>query len=138
MTDSIFNKAEAGEYMNANFINYQVQTDRVDKDGPDRKAKYEEAKQLATKYKISGLPTMLFFSPDGDLLDEQVGSLTDVSTFLERVKKAIDPREQYYKLLEQYYNGTKDNLFLIKLITLARALDDRKTLAEIEKQINQK
>ena len=62
MANKVFTQKEAGDYFNANFINYKIDAEKG------------EGIEIAKKYQISSYPTCLFLTPDGKLVSSFVGA----------------------------------------------------------------
>ncbi|HVW94411.1 MAG TPA: thioredoxin fold domain-containing protein [Mucilaginibacter sp.] len=131
LADSVFSKADVATYLNKNFVSYRVQGDKTKKDAPLTVGRYEEAAKFLKDYQIKAYPTLLVFSPDGVLVDRFEGSFSDGKSFISHLKKIVDPKETYYKLLEEYYNGNKDPGSLRRLADLANQVGDTEVSNEI-------
>jgi len=76
--------------------------------GDDRvvRASYPDARYIESHYGISAYPTLLFFAPDGRILDKTTGS-RDADGMLSLAGIETDPKNNYYRLVEEYQNGKK-------------------------------
>ncbi|HVI44925.1 MAG TPA: thioredoxin family protein [Chitinophaga sp.] len=135
MADSIFTTKAAADYMNTNFINLKVQMDVTSKDNQEIKNWYKDAKMIMQKYDIKGFPTFLFLSPDGELVYQAIGGVADAGSFITKAKKALDPDEQYFFLLEQYNKGYKNQAFIARLITAADKSGDQQMVTKLKKEL---
>ena len=84
MDKKTFTNAEVVGYMNANY--YAVKMDFDSKETFSYLGETYTAKQLAEKYGITGLPTMLLASADFQTIEQIVG-YQKPSPFLKRLKK---------------------------------------------------
>lgn len=125
MSTTIFPKADVGKFYNAKFINAKVQLDKTDKDNADVKSWYADAQMIETKYDVKAYPTYLIFSPNGEVVQRFVGSMT-AEDFLAKGKDALVPEKQYYTQLRKYQAGDKTPSFLYKLATMSKNVYDMK------------
>ena len=102
MANKVFTQKEAGDYFNANFINYKIDAEKG------------EGIEIAKKYQISSYPTCLFLTPDGKLVSSFVGA-KDVKALLKEGGKAL----KNYQLLPElealksdYDQGNRQKDFL--------------------------
>lgn len=81
MDKETFSDPGVADVMNKKFINvrYEMETGF--------------GMQMAAKYRVSGFPTFLVFSPDGKLVYRILGYLKS-KEFLEQIEKALDPSRQ--------------------------------------------
>lgn len=76
MASDVFPTKEAGEYFNANFINYKVDMEKGE--GPT----------LAKKYGVKAYPTFLILDGDGKELGKIVGG-AETAEFIKKVKGEV-------------------------------------------------
>jgi thiol:disulfide interchange protein len=76
MDKQVFRKKVVYDYLNAHFLNYHLDVDQP------------EGKKIAGKYKVLGIPTVLFLDPDGKVLKRQVG-LMDEGQFQDLSEEAF-------------------------------------------------
>lgn len=124
MKMNIFPQQTVGNFFNKNFINVSVQMDTTKKDDENVKSWYKDAKMIADLYKIVAYPTYLFFNPDGNLVHRILGAIDNASDFIAIANAAFDPKTQYINLKHEYKNGQRDSIFLLSLITAAKAAND--------------
>lgn len=95
MAKTTFKDTRVGNFMNNQFINLQINTEK-DPDG----------KMIADKYKLRAFPTFLILNPDGTEYNRIVGSAS-VIKFCTKVTKAMMGEEDEYvkmdRLSEEYY-----------------------------------
>jgi len=123
MSNNIFPMEEVGNFYNDKFINVAMQFDSTINDAENIKARYADAVFIFKEYKISGYPTFLFFSPDGELLQRKSGG-GDAKQFITIGTNALDPEKQYYTQIKKYNAGQRDSTFLNNLISMALAAFD--------------
>lgn len=72
----VFKTEEAGNFMNANFINFKIDMEKG------------EGVELCKRYKVTSFPTLLFINPDGSEHNRMIGSTPKPNEFIEKVKVA--------------------------------------------------
>jgi thioredoxin-related protein/tetratricopeptide (TPR) repeat protein len=107
MAANVFPDENAGIFFNKNFINVKAQLDTTATDNPEINKWYADAHNLMYSYNITVFPTYLFFDPNGKLVHRFVGSTT-VKDFISKAGSALDPKTQYYPLLDRYKSGNAD------------------------------
>ncbi len=68
MDKNVYTSEMAGSFMNDKFVSVKVQVDKTTTDDQNIKTWYPDAEQIRTDYEINSFPTLLFFSPDGNLV----------------------------------------------------------------------
>ena len=99
MAKNIFPDAEVGKLYNAKFVNYKFDMEKGE--GPE----------FAKKHGVSAYPTLLFFSPEGELVHKVVGGLP-AEQLIEQGNTALDPNKQLFTLKKKYETGERDPDFL--------------------------
>ena len=84
MDKKTFSDAEVAEYINSNY--YAVKVDFESKERFEYLGESYTGKELAKKYKITGLPTILFASPDFNKIKPVIG-YQNVDQFMSKLKK---------------------------------------------------
>lgn len=130
MEKEIFPMNIVGKEMNEHFISVQVQMDTTKKDGDKVQAWYSTAHEFLTKYNLVGYPTFLFFDSNGNIVHKGLGTY-NAEEFIFLLKKARNPNEQYYNLLNSYKAGERDNEKMYSLIKAANALGETKQAEEV-------
>jgi thioredoxin-related protein len=87
-----------GDAINKKFIAVKVQMDSTDNDEDHIRLFYPVARQLEKDYKISGLPTYLFFSPDGKIVHKDMGQ-KKAQDFIALLLAATNPDKQLFTLI---------------------------------------
>ncbi|WIO74923.1 thioredoxin family protein [Porticoccaceae bacterium LTM1] len=106
---TVFPKKEVGDFYNKHFVNYKLDAEDEDQNGPE----------LAEIYNISSYPTYLFLKPDGEVIYRS-GSGADVATFLKIGEKAVSGGDQYEQLNAEYHEGNRDPGFLRRYLLEAK------------------
>jgi thioredoxin-related protein len=120
MDSDIYPSENVAAVMNDKFIAVKVQFDKSRKDSKEIQAWYEDAHNIQKEYKITGLPSFLFFSPDGKIVHRDMG-YKDEPVFINLLTDALNPSRQYYTLLTNYRQGKKD---YTRMKELAVAVND--------------
>ncbi|ATP55274.1 hypothetical protein CPT03_01740 [Pedobacter ginsengisoli] len=121
MSAEIFPKKEVGDFINDKFISVKIQMDKTKSDDEFIKSWYADAKSLDQQYNITAYPTILFFSPEGNLAGRSVG-YKNANKLIAEVKKAIAGSEEFRILYEQYKNAKRDSGFVKKLVELGQQI----------------
>jgi thioredoxin-related protein len=132
MDNDTYQNEKVGNFVNDKFISVKVQEDTSAKDNKQVKNWYADAHDIMRRYKVVGLPTFLFFSPDAKIVHRDMG-YKDTNEFIALVARASNPSEQYYTLLENYKRGIKDYLIMPYLIRTSLSLKEN-NIANIIKQ----
>lgn len=106
-----------GKFMNERFISVKAQMDRTPLDDSVVKRWYTDAQMLNERYAINSFPSFLYFYPDGLPMHKAVGYLSSIN-FVAEAYKALNPNQQYYRVLREYKPGVFDTS---ELKGLARA-----------------
>jgi len=120
------------DVMNRSFLSVRVQCDTSKKDSDAVKAKYADAHEIVTAFKINAYPTFLFFSPDGKLVHKGIG-YHDPHEFIELALAAINPAKQYFTLIKNYQTGKMGYSDMTCLADLARKFDDTAIFSSISR-----
>lgn len=132
MSATIFPKEEVGTFFNQHFISAKFQLDSTSKDGEEIKKQYADAAFIAKAYNIRAYPTYLFFSPDGELVHQELGS-SEADVFIAKGANAINPEKQYFTLVKKYQAGNREPLLLKNLAIIARDASDQAAASEYAK-----
>jgi len=106
------------------FIAVRVQMDSTSHDDASIKDWYATAREIGTTYRITELPSFLFFSVNGELLDKEIG-YKDSIDFAAMIRDAQDPDKQYYSLQRRFREGYLPPARLAYLADKAKILGDR-------------
>lgn len=120
LAKDVFTNNEVADYFNANFINAKFDCEKGE--GPE----------LASKYNISGYPTLLFIDGNGDLSTRLMGASAPAQ-FLNNVKKALDPANSLALKEKKYEDGCRDREFILDLIKTYKKMNEQKKAAEVSK-----
>lgn len=118
MSTAVFTQEKVGDFFNKNFINVKLQIDSTENDSDEVKQWYATAHQFSQQYNIIGYPTFLFFDANGEAVHKILAG-AEADEFLEKTAKALNPKTQYYTLLNKYNNGEKSSSFLFDLSNAA-------------------
>lgn len=138
MEKGAFREREVGEYFNSNFISVRLQMDRTVQDDAKIRSWYNFADAISKEYGIPAFPTLLFFSPNGQLVYRDVG-LKFSHELLDLAKKAKNPKVAvpyriYYSLLAKYQQGKRDYSTMAGLADTAKRLHQNEIAASVSKE----
>lgn len=75
-----------------------------------------EGIQLAQAFKISAYPTLLFVSPEGEMVHKRVGAPQTVTDYFEMGRIALSPGEGLGAMEKRYREGERDPQFMAKYL----------------------
>ena len=101
MDIGIYSSDKVSDIANDKFISIKIQQDKTPLDNAVIKSWYRDADSLAKEFTISVLPSLLFFSPDGKLINKVVGYQNEIG-FITLLKNALTAKFGYQLLLEEY------------------------------------
>lgn len=113
---NVFPKEEVGDFFNEHFINFKIQMDKKKEDSDYTKSRYSLADSLHQEYKIMSYPTFLFFDGDGVLLHKVTGAGDPIPEFIDRISTALDPKTQYFTIINRYRKSDRKDLVHLKEI----------------------
>ncbi|MEP7376044.1 MAG: thioredoxin fold domain-containing protein [Chitinophagaceae bacterium] len=125
MDREVFALNRVGEFLNTHFVSMKLQMDTTQKDNEQTRNEYATAHKFMQEYNITGFPTFLFFSPEGEIVHKALGYFGD-NEFLALVSDALKPSRQYYSLVNKYRSGEKDYGVMDFLALKAREFRDKK------------
>jgi thioredoxin-related protein len=123
MDMKVYTVDSVGEYLNKEFIPVKIQMDQTKKDDAATKSWYKTAGTFTKEYNLNAYPTMLFFTPSGEVATKEVG-YKDAPSLIMAARNAKDPSKQYYVLLKNYKKGKLDDAAKRSLINTAKQLGD--------------
>lgn len=129
MSAEIFPQPKAGEFFNANFINYKVDAE-----------KSEDGREIAKTYGVSAYPTFLFVNGNGELTYRFMGAKSVDELIVEGQKalEAFAVQPQLEKFAKRFAKGERNIDFLNEyyLLQIKAGLDCSKTLLAYFEQAN--
>lgn len=130
MDMQVFNNKEVGDYYNKEFISVKLQMDKTKKDNEIVRKYYSTAAAFEKEYGIVSYPTLLFFSPDGDVV-HRINEFRSTKSFIKVGQEAtrpgaVSPYQRFYSMLGEYKNGYRDYNEMPMLADTAKllSLDD--------------
>jgi thioredoxin-related protein len=136
MDKQVYNSEQVGQLFNEKFISVKVQMDKTKADKEDVKNWYNDAEKIGKDYHVEGYPTFVFLSPNGDLVNRDLG-FKDINSFINVAnfalfsgKKFIDPYATYDSLIAEHKRGNRDYDKYPFMITMA----DKKGQPDLQKQ----
>lgn len=104
MDRTVYLNDTIGHLMNDKFISVKVQLDTSSGDNDNVKLHYTTARNFENNYRITGLPTFLFFSPDGIIRHKSAGAI-GTNEFVQLVADAGNPAKQIYSRIDSWRKG---------------------------------
>jgi len=101
MEKQVYANDSVGAYFSSQFISVKVQMDQTKSDNAMVRSWYATADSLKTAYDITAYPTILFLSPNGNIVLKSVG-YSSAQEFYELAIRAADPKENYTGLLREF------------------------------------
>ena len=131
MATNIFTRKEAGDFFNAHFLNMKLDAE-----------KSADGKAVASRFQVSGYPTMLFLDGDGELIYRMLGGRS-LDQFVAEGQKALDAyvaKPLLEKNAKLYAEGKRDKVFLLEYYALKdkAGLDCSDILLDYFAQVNDK
>jgi thiol-disulfide isomerase/thioredoxin len=121
MENAVYPNATLGGFVQARFLAVKVQTDQTTKDDEYTKMWYADARRLSGEFSATALPTLAVISPEGELV-AKIAGYQDADALMAFLKEALDPAQQYDRLLNQYFAGKREPAFLDALATKAEKM----------------
>ena len=121
MDDEVYIRQDVKNFANDHFISLKLQMDTSAKDDDLTKSRYVDAHKIMKQYSVTSYPTFLFFSPEGKLVHKGLGFLWE-NQFIDLLKDAVDPNEQYYTQLTAFKQNW-DYSKVPKLVEHARSIE---------------
>ncbi|NME71173.1 thioredoxin family protein [Flammeovirga aprica] len=119
LKEKIFPVKEVGDVYNANYISIALDMEKG------------EGIDFAKKYRVKAFPTLLYFSPDGQIVDQKVGGAKP-KEFAQWGKDALDPSKQLFALkrkIESEESPSKERLRNYLLISYESLSPNEKMLS---------
>jgi thioredoxin-related protein len=123
MDRAVYTVDSVGDYLNAGFISVKLQMDQTKSDDAAIKSWYKTASNFGKEYNLTAYPTLLFFTPSGEVATKEVG-FKDPASFIISARNSKDPSKQYYILLKNYKKRKLDDAAKRSLIRTAKSLND--------------
>jgi thioredoxin-related protein len=137
MDQQVYPNETVGNFFNKNFICVKVQMDRTKTDNEEVKSWYSDANVISRDYHVEGFPTFIFLTPQGTLVNKDLG-FKNINAFMDVANTALipgrrfeDPYASYDDLISEYKNGKRDYdsyPFMITMSGKKRQLDLQKQL----------
>ena len=108
---SIYTNRVVASYYNSNFINVKFDMEKG------------EGIKLAKEFNILAYPTLLFFSPEGNLLHKNIGAM-EAPAFINLGKDARNPAKQFYTLQQKVVDKQASKELFFKWLKMAEDIDD--------------
>lgn len=113
MDKYVFTKPDVSTFYNDNFISIKMDMEKG------------EGKVFAAKHDVKAFPTLLYFSPEGELLHRAVG-FKDASALIKVGKTALNPKLRLGAMTDKYLQGERSPGFLKNYAYASKAAGDFK------------
>jgi thioredoxin-related protein len=130
MDNNIYPLTQIGNEVNSHFISVKVQFDTARYDNNETKGWYKQAHDFRNQYKVTALPTFLFFSPKGIPIHKGIGYM-GTTAFTKLIEDALNPETQYYTLLTAYQRGEMNNSGMLALAKAAKSCGENQIASKI-------
>lgn len=130
MERDVYPQKEVGDFFNGKFIAVKVQNDQTKNDDSYVRSWYADSRQISSQFNITALPTLMFFSPDGDLLYKTEGGQS-ADDLIASAKTALDPSKQLTTQVALYEKGNHDPAFVRSLVLSLRNAGQREKASAI-------
>lgn len=130
MSVETFAQKEAGDFINNKFISVKVQMGQNKGDNEYVKSWYKDAKAIGEAYEVRAYPTVLYFSPEGNIVHNVVG-YQDVNRLIDEAKVALKKDDDYANKLAQFKKGTLDTAYMRALVAKSKELKALKTARQV-------
>lgn len=123
MDREVYSLQEVADAVNKNCVAIKVQMDSTGSDDKYIRNWYNDSKKLIEKYQITSLPTLLFFSSDGSLINKSIGyrNPDDVLSF---IKESTDSSNSIPVLIAMQKEGKLPYSGYISLLSRLRLLNE--------------
>ena len=102
MQETVFPLPEVGEYFNEKFVNYKLDMENEDQNGPE----------LGTRYKVGVVPTYLILDTEGNELGRATGGASP-SQFISMISRVLgDSESTFEKMQARYASGERSPEFI--------------------------
>lgn len=108
---SIYTNRGVASYYNSNFINVKVDMEKG------------EGINLAKEFNVMAYPTLLFFSPEGNMLHKTIGAM-EAPAFINLGKDALNPAKQFYTLQQKVVDKQASKEHFLTWLKMAEDIDD--------------
>lgn len=130
MDRDVYSNSQVIGEMKDKFIAIKVQADSSQQDDFETRKGYKSAQEIVRRFNVTGYPTLLFFSPDGRLLEQELG-YRRVGVFITLLRQAIDPMTvEMYDKLDAYKAGLRNYASMGKLALFVKKIIRDKGLAD--------
>ena len=102
MQETVFPLSEVGEYFNARFVNYKLDAENDDQNGPE----------IAARFEINSVPTYLILDSEGKELSRALGGCSPAQ-FIAMVGRMIGEVESEFDQMRTLYkSGERSRMFI--------------------------
>ncbi len=118
MSANVFTDPEVGKFFNAKYVSYKLDMEKG------------EGLDFASTYGIRAYPTIVYFSPNGEMVHKTVGAV-EGEAFIAYGTDALDPSKQLYTLQKKYEAGNNEPTFLRNFALALQAAYEEDLVGEV-------
>ncbi|MFI5163250.1 MAG: thioredoxin family protein [Sphingobacteriales bacterium] len=107
MDGEVYSLEKVGALYNDKFICLKIQMDSTKNDNEIVKSMYPDARFIEKRYNVQAYPTLLFFSPDGQIQRISVGGM-EADDFIKLGTDVLDPQKNYSQLIVNFKEGKRN------------------------------
>jgi thioredoxin-related protein len=133
MEQKVFHNDTVSKFLNQNYVSLKLQIDTSKNDNDEIKKLYSTAQDFVNSYSITGFPTFLFFSPNGEIVHKGLGSKS-VPSFVSMAREALDISKQNYKLVHRFNKGELNFVEMRELAVTLKELGDEQIATKVAKE----
>lgn len=123
MDKEVYGLSEVGDTYNGKYVCVKMQMDRTSTDDEFVRASYSDSKWIMDKYHVNAYPTFLYFDSDGRIVKRTIGAM-DADAFINLASDVLNPKRDYYVLLNRFQGGARDVADMEFLSNTAISLGD--------------
>jgi len=105
MSVAVFPNDRVGDFYNAHYISYKIDAEKG------------EGIEFSHQYEVLGYPTLLFFTPDGELIHRTMGGKSP-DEFIQLGRSVLNPETQIFTQRKLYENGERNKDFMQRYVRL--------------------
>ncbi|MDP4218321.1 MAG: thioredoxin family protein [Bacteroidota bacterium] len=130
MDRDVYTSGQVAAEMKDKFIALKIQADSSSQDDAETRNGYANARRFVGKYKVTAYPTLLFFNPDGQLIEQELGYRSP-DDFIKLIHHSLEPATaKLYGNLDAYRQGKADYPSMGKLALFVKKVLHNKPLAD--------
>jgi len=122
MDINVYPSEKVGVFMKDKFIAIKIQGDKTINDTESVRSWYRDSENIMATYQVDAYPTLLFFSPEGNLI-HRAGSC-DVEGLIHHTSEMLERSKQYSEMLYKYNAGNMSTVEIREFALFAKSVGD--------------